>query len=197
MKAVCCLLAVGCLFLSGCAGDGGLIPVTDTMVNDAGETIQKVAGYTRDASVAKEHEVHQTLRNRDRMIVKAQDKSGFKLEWQEVKETVFYQGMAGPVEITRSMPKVSYTEPAAFDQVLPTEPSRHPVWKTVENIGGKVVDATADTIKVVKVLNVLGAVADNAGDTYGGDVIHNQSGNQGPGIGPVSQTAEPYVFAAP
>ena len=176
------------LFLSGCTTGGGLIPLTDTMVSETGEVVEKVAGYTADASVAKEHEVHDTLRNRDAMIAKAQAKSGFKLEWQPVDETVFYPGMAEPITVKKSMPKVSYTEPAEFNQALPTEPSQHPVWKTINNVSGKIVDATADTIKIVKVLDVMGDMAGDAGDDYNGDVVNNQSHNLGPGTGPVTTT---------
>ena len=79
---------------------------------------------------------------------------------------------------------------------LPTEPSRHPVWKTAEHLGGKLIDATADTIKIVKVLDVMGGMAGDAGDKYNGDVVNNQSHNLGDGIGPVS-TAEPFVITVP
>lgn len=180
------ILLLALFVLSGCTGSGGLIPVTDTMVTETGDVVEKVAGYTHDASVAKEHEVHETLRNRDAMIAKAQKTSGFKLEWKPVKKTVFYPGMAQPVVVEEPMPEVSYAEPADFSQPLPTEPSRHPAWKTAEVLGGKLIDSTTDAIKVVKVLDVMGEMADNTGDKYNGDVVNNQSGNQGDGIGPVS-----------
>lgn len=105
--------------LSGCAG-GGLIPVSDTMGTTGGEVITRTAGYTSDASVAKEAQVHSTLRNRDLLI--AQDAAlptvNLQFEMIEVSPGVH-------VQIMKSL---SVRESAKFNNPLPVQPSIHPVW---------------------------------------------------------------------
>jgi len=107
------------LFLSGCAG-GGLMPITDTMINEGGGVINKTAGYTADASVAKEHEVHQTLRNRDRLIAKDAALPTVSLQFEMVE--------VSPGVHVQIMKSLSVRESAKFNNQLPVQPSIHPVW---------------------------------------------------------------------
>ena len=179
-----CLLSV--FFLSGCGSKGGLIPLTDTMVNEAGKGVQNTAGYTADASVAKEHEIHDTLRNRDNTIRKAHENSGMTMSWQPVVKTVQYPGMIEPVTTTEYLPVVSYREQARFDQQLPTEPSEHPVWKTVRSVSGDIKDGTIIGMGINAADNVLSAAVAKPDNRYNGDVQFNQSHNQGDGTGPVT-----------
>ncbi|KJR97278.1 MAG: hypothetical protein VR65_25445 [Desulfobulbaceae bacterium BRH_c16a] len=181
-----CLLSV--FFLAGCGNKGGLIPLTNTMVNEAGEVVKTAAGYTADASVAKEHEVHDTLRNRDAMIAKAQKNNGFSLEWKSVEKTVFYPGMSEPITVKEPMPEVRYSPPAEFNQPLPVTPSEHPVWKTVRSVAGDIKDGTIIGLGVNAADNVLSAAVGKPDNRYNGDVQFNQSHNKGDGVGPVTNT---------
>ena len=180
------------LGLSGCGEKGGLIPLTDTMVNDAGEALEKTGAYTRDASVAKEHEVHATLRNRDNAIARAHKNSGMTMSWQQVTKTVQYPGMSAPVTTTEYLPVVSYREQPRFDQQLPTEPSEHPVWKTIRSGVKDIKDGTIIGMGINAADNVLSAAVGKPDNRYMGDVQFNQSHNQGDGVGPV--TNEETVF---
>lgn len=191
-------LIVSLLFmvgLSGCGDKGGLIPLTDTMVNEAGEVVQKTGKYTADASVAKEHEVHDTLRNRDNNVRRAHEKSGMTLSWQPVQKTVQYPGMTGPVTTTEYLPVVSYRDQADFGQQLPVEPSEHPVWKTIRSGVKDVKDGTIIGMGINAADNVLSAAVGKSDNRYMGDVQFNQSHNQGNGVGPVTTTEISYLPA--
>jgi len=119
------LLAVLILGLGGCAGSGGFIPVPEDVIDAAGVHTVKIAGYTKDASVAKEEAVMRTLRWRDTQYQKAYAESGFELEFAMVN----INGASAYLP-----KKISYREAPKFDQPLPTTPSEHPVWKTSGDI---------------------------------------------------------------
>ena len=129
---VFCLLSLS--LLSGCGSDGGMMPLTDETVKQGADVVKTTSGYTKDASVMKEAEVHKTLRNRDQMIKEAHKNSGMKMEWQAMEETVYYPGMTEPVKATKCMPVISYREKAEFNQPLPQQQSEHPAWKTTASV---------------------------------------------------------------
>lgn len=183
--------------LSGCVGQTAPIPLTDTTINEAGDVVKTAAGHTADASVAKEHEVHDTLRNRDNQIRRAHANSGMTMSWQPVQKTVQYPGMAEPITTTEYLPVISYREQAVFRQPLPTEPSEHPVWKTVRSVAKDVKDGTIIGMGINAADNVLSAAVGKRDAQYNGDVQFNQSHNQGDGIGPVTnEIAFPPAAAA-
>jgi len=193
------LFLVAALFLLsgliGCGPKGGLIPLTDTAINEAGDVVQNAAGHTADASVAKEHEVHDTLRNRDNNIRKAHEKSGMTMTWQPVKKTIQYPGMPEAITTTEYLPVISYREQADFRQPLPTEPSEHPVWKTVRSVAKDVKDGTVVGMGINAADNVLSAAVGKSDNRYMGDATFNQSHNQGDGVGPVTTTEISYLPA--
>ncbi len=130
------LLAIALLFMCGCAGSGGLVPVNDVMINEAGDIVEKTAGYTKDASIAKETAVLNAHNLRTSAKLKAYSSEGFKLKWVKVEKTYFFPGMEKPLTIFEQLPEVSYKAPLVFAQALPMEPSKHPVW----GLAGKVTD---------------------------------------------------------
>jgi len=144
------LLAV---MFSGCAG--GVQPVSEETLNEAGEVVKVTTKYVADASVAKEEAVHKTLQSRDRAIVQDGKNSGMKMEWTTVEETISFPGQQ-PIVMKRAMPVISFKERGRFDQKLPTEPSVHPGYAMTRGIvkdvvGGMIIfkgiDAGADVLK--------------------------------------------------
>lgn len=194
ISIACLIFVMAIMFLSlqGCASDG-LIPITDSMVTATGDVVENTIAYTRDASIAKENEVHKTLRNRDKMIKDSHARSGMKMTWQALPETVFYPGMKEAVTVTRYFPVVEYREPARFEQRLPTEPSKHPVWAFAESFGNNLVNKTFLGLVVTETASTLRAGVSAAAPKYNGDVQFNQSHNQRDGIGPVDNSAPAEV----
>lgn len=184
------VMAMGlALLLTGCGGKGGLMPLTDTMVAEGGEVIKTTAGYTADASVAKEHAVHDTLRNRDNAVREAHEKSGLTMSWQPVVKTIQYPGMAEAVTVTEYLPVIAFREQARFDQPLPLAPSEHPVWKTAREIFHDIKDGTIIGLGINATDNILSAAVGKKDASYAGDVQFNQSHNGSDGVGPVTTTA--------
>jgi len=106
-------------------------PVIPPLVDD--EVIKTVVTETKEASVAKELAIHETLQNRDKMRVEAAKYSGFKMDWTAVEKTLTIADSAGKVTeivMTEYLPNVSYSPQVGFENSLPTEPSRHPAWDT-------------------------------------------------------------------
>ena len=77
------------ILLTGCSAT--TVPVYMDDVNEAGKNVPVIAGYTKEASVFKEQQVHETLRNRDIQHAKMYAKSGFKMTFamQEVSPGIF------------------------------------------------------------------------------------------------------------
>lgn len=156
------------LLLSGCGKDGS-IALQPIQVD--GETIDKVSGTISDASTIKEVTVHQTLQARDRAYVKAHKDSGFRVKFkmQEVTPGVFVQ----------VMDDVSFREAPRFEQPLPTAPSEHPLWRTVDRLGGKALDTWLWWTGITEFAEVQKRSIDAAQPKY--------FGNYNP------QTAAPYI----
>jgi hypothetical protein len=188
------LLLLLCLVVtSGCFGGAGNMAVTESMIDGT----EKIVGNITDASVMKEQIVHKTLQNQDNKIAESNKNPSFEMGWQTVEETVYYPGMSGPMTVKKSMPTVKYTEKQAFTNVRPQASSEHPGWKYV-----------TDGVKTVVQYSFYGWLSNGlfdmvkegwsmVGAKHNGDLINNQSGNGGDGIGPVSNTAEPFVFGLP
>ena len=170
---------------TGCATQGGLMPLSDTQINAAGELVEVPVGATRDASVAKEHEVHKTLRNRDLQYRKAYAESGFSMTYEQHE-------INGVVVM---LPAVSFKETPRFEQPLPTRPSEHPVW----NFAGKALDRGLAAFGIDRLYRFGKSAVEGAGDhrVYQGDYAPYQSGNPGTftGDGAMYQpyTVEPEV----
>lgn len=145
--------------LVGCSA--ATVPVYMDAVDETGKSVPVIAGYTKEASVFKEQQVHETLRNRDTQHAKMYAKSGFKMTFvmQEVSPGVF---VLLPNEI-------SFREEPDFDQMLPIVPSVHPVWKTTENVFGTLAKYGLIGFGLSELSGVLQAGYDNAGPTFNGD----------------------------
>lgn len=174
------ILSILCtLWITGCAG----IPkemITETL-DSGGKVVTRTSTIIADASVKKEEILHDTLRNRDNKVAIAHAQSGMVLNWQIVTEPVYYPGMSNPVNVTRYLPIITYKEQPRFNQRLPTEPSKHPVWDSVnqaldKGLTGFIVKEAAGVIK--EGINV-------SGDKYNGDYTYSP------------QTAEPYIIPVP
>jgi len=172
------LVAVMTLGLVGCSGT---MPLTESEFNTAGEVVEKTAGYTADASVAKEHEVHATLRHRDKMHAKMYAQSGFqvKFEFQEVAPGVKVQVMK----------EVSFKEAPRFDHALPTAPSVHPLWGVMQNLGGAAIQWTGIGFVAGKFTDMISHGWEHAAPQY--------NGPYNPVTDSYNATAEPFFTPVP
>jgi hypothetical protein len=180
MKALITPLLIAVL-LSGCSGKGGLVPVSDVSINKAGDVIETTAGYTKDASIAKEIAVLNAHNTRTLVRGKAYKNEGFKMEWVSVEKTVFYPGMKEPITIKEAMPKVSYKAPLQFNQPLPMEPSKHPVWEFAGKVADGAFSLGGTFVKWSYGSDVVKSAWDRSAPQYNGDYNYNP------------QTAEPYI----
>lgn len=152
------------VLLASCASQ--TMPLDSTFIDATGNVITRPAGYTRDASVAKEHEVHETLRHRDLMYSQAYQYSGFTMDYKEVR-------LAGGA--VAFLPVVSFRETPRFEQPLPTAPSAHPVWGFANNL----VDKGLWGFLGYNLFKFGRAAIDGAAErnTYNGPYAPNNSGN--------------------
>ncbi|MCI5123553.1 MAG: hypothetical protein D3925_03520 [Candidatus Electrothrix sp. AR5] len=150
------LLAIA---LSGCSPSNSVFQVPGDGVNNETYTLVK------DASIAKETLVHQTKQIQFKEYGKAHAKAGLEIEFALV-----------PVAegVTAYLPKkISFKEQPNFASLglPPTEPSKHPIWNTVDNIANKGLWAFLGW-------NVLDwAKGYGAGHTYNGPVDMRNSYN--------------------
>lgn len=147
-----------CLGLGGCGGTT-YAPIYGTAINEAGAHIDTVAGYTKDASVAKEQMVMQALQNRDNKIAETHENSGVKLKFimQEVIPGVYVQVLS----------EFQSREQAEFHQPLPMQPSVHPVWDTVKNVTSTIAKYGLIGYGIGELSNVWQAGLDAATVNYG------------------------------
>lgn len=135
MKKQFAAVAVLSVLLIGCSKT--YTPIKREVVNretgevlvdpDTGAALTETIGYTTDSHVAREHDVHETLRNRDREYRAAHKNSGFTMKYQVVK----INGSDIP------LPVIDFRETPRFEQPLPVSPSEHPVWKFANNVAEK------------------------------------------------------------
>ncbi len=153
--------------LSGCAGE--YYPISD-------ETIQKGGEYTKDASVAKEAEVHKTLRNRDNKYAAVYKTSGTKITFEMVQ--------VSPGVYVQVMKELVMKESPRFDTPLPQNPSVHPMWKTLEILGGAAIQWTGIFGLANQAAGVMNKATENVGTHYNGPYA--------PISDSYNQTAEPF-----
>ena len=122
------LIGILLIGLTGCGGN--YIPITGDMVGAATDTV----GYIKDASVAKELAIHATLRNRDNVYKAIYPQSGTKV--------VFKMAEVAPGVFVQTISEITSRDAIVFKDPLPTEPSKHPVWQTVEKVLPSIVNAT-------------------------------------------------------
>jgi len=112
------LLAVG---LTGCSGyDLKSLPLN-------ADNATEMADLIRTASETKETIYYDAVKHRDKVYADMYKLQGFKLEWEMSRQKI------GDTIVLLPMPKVSYKAPPVFAQKLPSGPSKHPVWNTVDN----------------------------------------------------------------
>lgn len=154
--------------LGGCASRGGYVPISDDVIDSAGKHTVEIAGYTKDASVAKEEAVMRTLRWRDTKYQQAHAASGFSMEFAMVD--------IGNVQLY--LPKsISFKESPHFDQPLPTAPSNHPVWGFAKSVGNNLIDKTFFGWSVSEFAGLMKDGFESSGDTYNGDAEFANSFN--------------------
>ncbi len=165
------ILLVGmALVLSGCST--AAIPVYTEAVGASGEITETIAGYTKDASVLKEAQVHKTLRNRDTQHAKMYAQSGFKMKFK-------MQEVAPGVKALLPS-EISYREEPDFAQTLPIKPSKHPVWATTSSLFGTVAKYGLIGYGLSELSGVLAAGYDAAGHSFNGNTnIENSLNNAG------------------
>lgn len=163
------VLLLAALSLGGCASD--YAPVWTAGLNAAGEPITEIGGYVKDASISKESLITANLTNYYNAYTKAHNQSGFEMEFEMVE-------LAPGLKMW--MPKkVKYRDEPQFAQLVkpPTEPSKHPVWTTVDNIVDKGLWAFIGWAG----FDYLKDVSSNSGGNYnfGSDANFNNSFNPG------------------
>ena len=188
--------------LTSCSGTGGMIPVSDQMVQTSVDGVTKQLGYITDASAMKEKFVHDSLQNRDKMIAKSHAGDGFHMTFAMVEVAPGVKALL-PQEI-------SYKEQARFDQPLPVAPSVHPGWKTAERIGvaaiqgtviGFGINATSDVLQsgiaasrsnntTITDDHTVGAVDNSRYTEIDASRTDNSNGPVDNSIGPVDNSAE-------
>ena len=105
------------LLLTGCGAS--YVPIAGDLVGMADDSVV----FIKDASIAKEAIVHRTLQERDAAYALAYELSGTKIEFemQEVMPGIYMQ----------TIKSLTSREAPHFRGELPTQPSIHPVWGTV------------------------------------------------------------------
>lgn len=126
------------LLIFGCEGK---VPVEalHAIKGDA-EITRTVSTSVMEASTFKEAVTMQTLQNRDNVRDSMYEKSGLKLEWKPVTETIkIITPNEKPiiVEMTKHLPDLTFRSEPRFQFALPTKPSKHPIWATVDNVVNK------------------------------------------------------------
>jgi len=163
------------LLLTGCADGITSIPA------DVVEGAVVAAGYTKDASVAKEHEVHATLRHRDKQYAAAYATAGFKVKFkmQEVTPGVFVQVIE----------ELAMKESPRFEQDLPVVPSVHPMWATLDKLGSAAIQWSGIGFLGRELAGVMNKGWDSTAPQY--------YGPYNPVTDSYNQTAEPFVVHVP
>jgi hypothetical protein len=169
-------LVASVILLSSCAMPQQTV---EKIIDETGAVTSTITTTTAEASEFKEQQVHETLRNRDNNIQKDNAKPSMVMEWQAVEETVFYPGMAAPLTVKKSMPKITVTEKKEYKQPLPIEPSRHPAWASLDNAVNKGTDLTKWLVGMIEGFDYLSDQSKNVGTKYYGDYA--------------PQTAQPFV----
>ena len=156
------------LFLSSC-GDSGFLNLAKMPVD--GDQITQITGQVKDSSVQKEALYLQSRQHRDSLQRSMYKESGLQVKFvmKEVAPGVFVQ----------MMETVTMRESPKFDQPLPTGPSVHPLWGTINNVVDKGISGLLWYTGIKEAGTFLGKQTDNTGTKY--------YGNYNP------QTAEPYV----
>jgi hypothetical protein len=177
------LLLLVLIFTASCASDGVVRttyygePDTERLGADLpdfnivdDEVITKIVTETKDASVAKEQAVHDTLQNRDKMRVEAAKNSGFKMAWQPVEKQITVADSDGKVTeivMTEYLPNVSYTPAVEFGNPIPQEPSRHPAWDTANQFVKTTGMVTLGIVGINAISDVWQAGIAGAAATFG------------------------------
>ncbi len=162
------IVALAAVSLSGCANDMMEIPVS-ALTNE--KSRMKAYSVLGDTSTAKEAIVHKTWQNYHDEYQKAYKESGFTMGYQPVK---LADGS------TTYLPLVSF-KPQPQMAAPPTEPSQHPVWKTVDNVVNRGIMWAGIGWIAHEFRGMNEAAYDAAGNTYNGPVAmkgsYNTAGN--------------------
>jgi len=162
-------------FFSGCASNG-LIPVTDSMVSESGDIIKTSGKYVADASVAKEHIVLDAHNLRTAARQKTYKDSGINVAWAMVDIGNGFKAYLPT--------KMSIREPITFSQQLPTEPSKHPMWTSLDKGINIIAKTTLGIVGLNGFFDMTKTGWSNASPSYGD--------NYSPVTDSYNQTAEPF-----
>lgn len=168
MKLIHIILVL--FMLSGCASGGGIsVSALTSAMNGA----QAVGDDIVEASVAKELAVMNTLKNRDNQYAKAYKESGFNITFALVE----VQG------VQMYLPSsIAYKPEPAFNTPLPTKPSVHPVWHTLEVLGESLAKYGLIGYGIHELNSMVSSGYSAAqGTTYNGPIV-NSMNDAGEGI---------------
>lgn len=152
------------LILSGCASSQIEIPVS-ALTNE--ESRMKAYSVIGDASTAKEAIIHKTWQNYHVEYQKAYVASGFNMSYQQIKLS---DGTMALLPLVSFKPQPQMAAP-------PTEPSQHPVWKTVDNVVNRGIMWAGIGWVAHEFSGMQKASYDAAGNTYNGPTTMKGSYN--------------------
>jgi len=161
-------LLIVSVLASSCTKDYMEIPMSAMTSEES-----RVAAYQTigDASTAKEAIVHKTWQNYHDEYQEAYEDSGLTMSYKEVKLS---DGS------TTFLPVISYKPPPTM-AAPPTEPSQHPVWKTVDNVVNRGIMWAGIGWIAHEFRGMNEAAYDAAGNTYNGPTnmagSYNTAGN--------------------
>lgn len=154
--------------ISGCANDMMEIPVS-ALTSD--ESRMKAYSVIGDTSTAKEAIVHKSWQTYLEKLAEMQEHVGFTMDYKEI---TLKDGSK------TFLPLVSYRPPLQV-HAPPTEPSQHPVWRTVDNVVNRGIMWAGIGWIAHEFRGMQESAYDAAGNTYNGPVnmkgSYNTAGN--------------------
>lgn len=161
-------LVIPLFLLSGCANDMVDIPLSSMTTEES-----RVAAYSTigDTSTAKEAIVHKSWQTYYREYEQAYQASGMTMSYQEI---TLSDGSKA------HLPVINYRPPPTM-AAPPSEPSQHPVWRTVDNVINKGIMWAGIGWIAHEWRGMQESAYDAAGNTYNGPTnmkgSYNTAGN--------------------
>ena len=170
--AMAIVLIVLLFILSGCGATTGLVT----------ETIDGVTTTTASAIVARGDSLNNLLKNRDDVQGQMHERSGVKVKIKFSDKQYKLEGGGLLVVHAPDVIEIEARENGRFDQLLPTEPKDHRVWKSVDNF----VDKALLAFGIYSLANWGMNGQDNSGTHYNGPYAADS-------YNPIT-TTHPYVM---
>lgn len=119
------------LLLGGCVGGSSMIIPSTEVIDSTGKVVTTTASTVGDASTYRTHQKYEAWRTAYTEYARAYKASGFTMKYQKV---------VLPNGDETYLPVISFKPPPLF--IPPDDLKDHPVWGTIESVGGKLIDRT-------------------------------------------------------